>query len=179
MSRFLRLLRKDLEAIRWSLGIICGVIFGLQVFLRVKLTGGWPEDLVALLLLMPVMFLPFWLLWQSFQGLRSEWREDTVYTLLSLPVAGWQITFSKLVSVLVEYSVFLAVIIGGTLVLFRPLWQDFLAVFPPFGCCATGSYFIWQVWGKSLSSLSLFNWPLCSAKWWVGCRVWWPFGFCF
>lgn len=129
MSSFLHLLRKDLEAIRWSAGIISGVTIGLMVFLRYRLATGWPQDLVSVLMILPLMFLPFWLLWQSFQGLRTEWRENTIYTLLCLPVPGWQIILAKLSTVMVEYTLLLTVIAAGNFA-FNPLVQGFMASIP-------------------------------------------------
>ncbi|HHY09253.1 MAG TPA: hypothetical protein GX528_01660 [Firmicutes bacterium] len=129
MVGFLRLVRKDLEAIRWSTGIIMGAVLGLLVFLRFKLAAGWSEQLVSVWMTIPLMFLPFWLLWQSFQGLRTEWRDDTIYTLLSLPVPGWQVTLAKLTTVIVEYTLLAGVIVFGNLIL-NPLVKGFAAEFP-------------------------------------------------
>ncbi|NLJ79805.1 MAG: ABC transporter permease subunit [Firmicutes bacterium] len=129
MLPFLRLLRKDLESIRWPLGIISGLSAGLIVFLRFKLAGGWHEDLVGILMAAPLMFLPFWLFWQSFQSLRTEWREDTVYTLLCLPVPGWQLTLSKLCTIAAEYTVYLGVVAAAN-ALFNPFAGEILASFP-------------------------------------------------
>ncbi len=55
-----------------------------------------------------------------------EWREDTVYTLLSLPVPGWWITLSKLVRVWIEYTLIVAVVATGNLLLFSDVVRLFL-----------------------------------------------------
>lgn len=119
MGKFLRLLRKDLEASKWPVTMLSGVSLIWYLFLRLKLESTWSLSQVMFLLWFPLMFLPFWLIWESFQTLRTEWREDTAYTLIVLPVPGWYITLSKLLAMFVEYSLLLAVNIGGILVIFR------------------------------------------------------------
>lgn len=131
MKRFLRLVRKDLEASKFPTGLLSGIIFGLMVFIRYKIGDyylGPHEHMIAMLIIgLPLIFLPLWLFWQSFQSLRSEWREDTVYTLLVLPVPGWQVMLSKLLGIWAEYTVLLLVSLGSGLLLFwstiKPLWQ--------------------------------------------------------
>lgn len=119
MRKFLRLLRKDLEASKWPLTVLSGVSLIWHLFLRFKLESTWSKNEVMVLLWLPLLFLPFWLIWESFQTLRTEWREDTAYTLLVLPVPGWYITLSKLAGLLVEYTLLLAVNIGGILLMFK------------------------------------------------------------
>lgn len=132
MSRFLRLLRKDLEASRWPLGILSGAIVGLLTFawFRMPPAGHVDWEAAAFVMAIPFVFLPFWLLWQSFQSLRSEWREDTVYTLLVLPVPGWQILISKMLEICIEYTVLLLVSLGGGLILFHGHLEALLLILP-------------------------------------------------
>lgn len=127
MKRFVRLLRKDLEAMRWPVGIFAGIMAGIMVFVRLKVSRGWPlETVPALTVLLPLAVLPFWLLWQSLQSLRTEWREDTVYILLSLPVPGWWITLSKLLRTWIEYTFILVLLVAGNLLLFSDVFRMFL-----------------------------------------------------
>lgn len=127
MKRFWRLLKKDLEAMRWPVGIFAGVTAGIMVFVRFRVSHGLSLEVVpALTVALPLGVLPFWLLWQSLQSLRMEWREDTVYTLLSLPVPGWWITLSKLVRVWIEYTLIVAVVATGNLLLFSDVVRLFL-----------------------------------------------------
>lgn len=114
MAKFLSLFKKDLEASKWPLGIFSGLIILLMLFFRYKVTQGWAPESVIASIAIPLMFLPLWLVWQSFQTLRSEWKEDTVYTLLVLPVPGWHITLAKILALVVEYTVLLVVIVGGS-----------------------------------------------------------------
>ena len=124
MSKFLRLLRKDLEASRWPLGILSGLILLFMLFVRYKISAGWALESAIITVALPLMFFVPWFVWQSFQTLRSEWKEDTVYTLLVLPVPGWYITLAKLVGLFVEYTILLAVTLGGaSLILGRVLLE--------------------------------------------------------
>ncbi len=131
MKRFWCLLKKDLEAMRWPVGIFAGVMTGIMVFVRFRVVGGLPGEIVpALTVALPLGVLPFWLLWQSLQSLRSEWQEDTVYTLLSLPVPGWWITLSKLFRIWIEYTLILALVVVGNMLLFSDVFRLALGDIP-------------------------------------------------
>ncbi|HBN96556.1 MAG TPA: hypothetical protein DDZ66_09670 [Firmicutes bacterium] len=131
MKRFLRLLRKDLQASLLPMGFLSGITLILMFFTRFKIsTGGWPIEAAFASIVMPLVFLPLWLLWQSFQTLRTEWREDTVYTLLVLPVPGWQVMLAKLLAIWIEYTVLLGVTAIGTLLFFAPLVQEAMEILP-------------------------------------------------
>lgn len=131
MSRFFRLLRKDLEASRMPVGFLSGITIGIMIFVRMKIaSGAWPAETTVAAVAIPLAFIPLWIFWQSFQTLRSEWREDTVYTLLVLPVPGWQVMLSKLISIWMEYTVLLAVTITGTLLFFGRMLENFWNALP-------------------------------------------------
>lgn len=131
MNRFLRLLRKDLEPMRWPLGIFAAIMAGIMIWVRFKVLQGWPPEAVPpLTVALPLGVLPFWLLWQSLQSLRSEWQEDTIYTLLSLPVPGWWITLSKLIRIWIEYTLILALVVAGNILLFSDLLRLVLGDIP-------------------------------------------------
>lgn len=113
MKRFLKLVLKDLEGSRLPTLFLSGITLVFMAFVRYKVSfGSWHSQMSVLAVALPTAFFPLWLIWRSFQTLRSEWREDTVYTLLALPVPGWQVMLAKLVSLCVEYSVLFAVTVG-------------------------------------------------------------------
>ena len=130
MSKFLRLLRKDLEASRWPLGILSGLILLFMLFVRYKISAGWALESAIITVALPLMFFVPWFVWQSFQTLRSEWKEDTVYTLLVLPVPGWYITLAKLVGLFVEYTILLAVTLGGASLILGRVFLEFTPTAP-------------------------------------------------
>ncbi len=122
MRAFGRLLWKDLEISRLPMLINGGAAVLWHVFLRTRLLMGWSPETVAVLSLLPMAFLPLWFIWQTYQSLRVEWREDTVYTLLTLPVPGWKIVLSKLIALLIEYTVVVGVwVVSGLVVYWSPL----------------------------------------------------------
>ncbi|HPT83868.1 MAG TPA: hypothetical protein PLM25_08250 [Limnochordia bacterium] len=131
MKRFLKLLRKDLEASRLPVFFLAGITLILMAVLRWRIAqGAWHPQVSVLGVAVPLTFFPLWLIWRSFQTLRAEWREDTVYTLLVLPVPGWQVLLAKLAGLLVEYSVLFAATVGGTFLFFGGLMDELWEVIP-------------------------------------------------
>lgn len=158
MKRFLRLLRKDLEASKLPTGLLSGIILGLMAIVRFKL-GDLGSDYksaaffaIVLTVTLPILFLPLWLFWQSFQSLRSEWREDTVYTLLVLPVPGWHVTLAKLIGILVEYSVLLVVSVGGGLLLFWRMIEPFWNALPSTSWILGNAFLLYLVSALALAA---------------------------
>ncbi|NLL42524.1 MAG: hypothetical protein GX251_04190 [Firmicutes bacterium] len=131
MTRFFRLLRKDLQASLLPLGFLSGIALIVMLFTRVRISmGSWPNEAALAAVSLPLVFLPLWLLWQSFQTLRIEWREDTVYTLLVLPLPGWKVMLAKLAAICLEYTILLAVTAVGALIFFAPQVQQAMENLP-------------------------------------------------
>jgi len=118
MKRFLRLLGKDLEASKLPILFNSGLSIVWIAFLRYRYEAGWSLGMVFILMTIPLTFLPIWLMWQTYQTLRTEWREKTTYTLLLLPIPGWQITLSKWTALLIEFTIVLAALVGSALLFF-------------------------------------------------------------
>ncbi len=121
MKRFLQLIRKDLQASKFPILMNASLVIAWLVFLYSRLLKSWSLDIIAPLMSVPLFFMPFWLLWQCYQLLRNEWQEDTIYTLLLLPLPGWKLMASKLVTLLIEFSIFLVVYVGTILIFFQKL----------------------------------------------------------
>ncbi len=119
MNSYLQLLRKELLALRWSMGVFVGLTLIWQVFVATRTS--WTAPVLLINGLGPLSFLPMWLIWISFQSYSTEWSNDTAYLLLSLPVKGWQVTTTKLFPVMIAFLVALAVTISGFLLLFGRL----------------------------------------------------------
>ena len=157
MKRFLRLLRKDLQASLLPMGFLSGITIILMFLIRFKIsTGSWPVEASLAAVAIPLVFLPLWLLWQSFQTLRSEWREDTVYTLLVLPVPGWKVMLAKLSAIWVEYTGLLAVTVIGTLLFFAPLVQEAMQVVPSVAWLVRNGLLLYLVSLATLASVVIF-----------------------
>lgn len=157
MKRFFRLLQKDLQASLLPMGFLSGITVILMFFTRFKIsTGSWPVEASLAAVAIPLVFLPLWLLWQSFQTLRSEWREDTVYTLLVLPVPGWKVMLAKLSAIWVEYTGLLAVTVIGTLLFFAPLVQEAMQVVPSVAWLVRNGLLLYLVSLATLASVVIF-----------------------
>ena len=50
--------------------------------------GVWQPEAIVAVYWLPTGFLPLWTLWTAVQLYRQEWRENTSYLMLSLPVRG-------------------------------------------------------------------------------------------
>src|SRR5690606_8269805 len=79
--------------------------------------GKWPVEAVTALSLLPTGFLPLWVLWSALHLYRQEWRENTHYLLLSLPVPAWKITLPKLAALFTGIVGYTALLCGGVLVI--------------------------------------------------------------
>jgi len=157
MKRLLQLVRKDLQASLLPLAFLSGITLILMGFIRFKMArSGWPVEAALAALGIPLMFLPLWLLWQSFQTLRSEWREDTVYTLLVLPIPGWQVMLAKLLAICLEYTAFLAVTAMGTLLIFAPLVQRAMNSLPGVTWTLRNAFLLCLVSLALLASMVIF-----------------------
>ncbi len=126
MKQFLRLLRKDLETSKFPMLFNSALVIIWIGFLRYQFESNWSIRVIVGLMTIPLTFLPLWLIWQTYQSLRSEWRDNTIYTLLLLPVPGWQINLSKLVALLIEFTTVMAVYIIATLSAFKVPIQYFI-----------------------------------------------------
>lgn len=111
--------KKELLAQRGEALLLSGFLLVWTVFLLSR-TGTWPREAILALYFLPSGFLPIWALWMSVQLYRQEWRENTSYLMLSLPVRAWKITSAKLaflVSVAVWFS--LLILAGAWLIAAR------------------------------------------------------------
>ena len=118
MKAFWQLLRKELLAQRWAVGILLGLSFVWHLLLYSKI-GIWYSQAILSLGLIPFFFIHLWILWISIQLYRTEWAEDTAYLLLSLPVSSWLITGVKLLTVVLYTCFSLLVIAASYFTFFR------------------------------------------------------------
>ncbi len=107
--RFVSLYTKELRTELTSFVFVAGAIFGLFFYSSVRL-----EDPVMRLVIIGAMgiMLPFFGLLRLLQSLRSEWNEDTIQWLLTLPVSGWMPLGAKLLAVITSLLL-LSLLLGG------------------------------------------------------------------
>ena len=63
----------------------------------------FPEMAVGLAMI-AAGYLPFWLAWRAFAGLRDEWHGGQIHLLLALPVPRWYLTGAKALVTVVEVA---------------------------------------------------------------------------
>lgn len=96
-GKFWRLYLKELkESLNYA--ILIGIIgIGWLIFLSTQRLN-WGSEAVFGLSFIPLLLLPLYILIKGFLSFRTEWKSDTIYSLLSLPVSGWHLLFSKLLA---------------------------------------------------------------------------------
>lgn len=117
MTAYMQLLKKEMRQTAPMMLLFGGGLVLWIVYLFSK-AGVWPGHLPFILALAPSGFIPFWALWRSFYGLRQEWNGDHMYLLLALPIPGWYVTSTKMLSTLIEMFVYVALIVSGSLILY-------------------------------------------------------------
>lgn len=112
-----RQFKKEWLGYKGETALLVGAFVVWTAFLYSR-AGVWPSQVIFTLYFLPSGFLPLWAIWTSVQLYRYEWRENTSYLMLSLPVRAWVITSAKLALLLtgiVGYTLLIgagAVIIG-------------------------------------------------------------------
>lgn len=115
---FWRLLRKEVrQAAPVALGL-GAIIVAWHLFLYTRIDR-WPAELVTSLAVVPLGFVPLWLLWRSVATMRQEWTGNHMYLLLTLPVPGWSIASAKVLIVMAEAALYTVVVGSGSLFLVR------------------------------------------------------------
>lgn len=111
--------KKELLSNRVEIALIAGAFIVWTLFLLSRV-GLWQGEIIVGIYWMPASFLPLWALWTSVQQYRQEWRENTSYLMLSLPVRAWVITSAKLAVLFTAAVGFsLLILAGGWLLLAR------------------------------------------------------------
>lgn len=101
MRSWWSLYKKDLSAKLFFMLVVVLLVTGWQFFLFYKLDN-LPEVSFGLSFL-PFAFFPFLILWLGYSSFKQEWKDNTIYFLLSLPRTGWQLTLSKLAAGMTFY----------------------------------------------------------------------------
>ena len=113
MKSWLELYKKEIYANIFFTTVVSILVLVWELFLFYKLNA-WPAELVFGLSFVPFGFFPFLMLWQGYHSFNREWKDETIYFLLSLPRSGWQLTLSKLSAGMTVYtaiSIFTMIII--------------------------------------------------------------------
>lgn len=107
---------KELQGHRGEILLLAGALLAWTAFLYSR-AGAWEPELILVLYWFPTGFLPLWAIWTSVQLYRQEWRENTSYLMLSLPVRAWTITSAKMAAIGLGIIGFSALILLGAALL--------------------------------------------------------------
>ncbi len=95
MRSWWELYKKEFKSVSFFMLVTLLIVTAWQLFLLYRL-GTWPGEVVFGLGFIPFSLFPLLALWLGYNSFRQEWKDDTIYYLLSLPRPGWQLTLSKL-----------------------------------------------------------------------------------
>lgn len=130
-----RLYRKELRVLRLESMVVLGLILLWNLYLYYKAsTATWPPGTHLVFSLMMLVITGFLPLIEAFKIWGDEWKNNTVYLLLSLPVNGQQVVLAKLLAVLTQFillstaallataGLFKATLLTGDLAMIKTAW---------------------------------------------------------
>ncbi|MTI56928.1 hypothetical protein [Geosporobacter ferrireducens] len=97
------LYKKDLKASRFELLLIVGIILAVNLYIFYKTTTGWPPQAGFVMNVGGTITIFIAIFIKAFITVRNEWKENTVYLMMSLPVSGRMIFLSKMLSLLTQW----------------------------------------------------------------------------
>lgn len=159
-GQFLQLYKKE---IRESLTawVIFGVLtIGWLIFLHL-MKDMWGREEIFALSFIPVTLLPFYTVLAGLLSFRGEWRDDTVFALMSLPVPGWFFTGSKYLATMTGLLLMSLLNLIGTAIVSLDLVIEGLASIP----MGVGHHF--RVW-LALIMFYIFCLLMCGVGYLVG-----------
>jgi len=132
---FRTLFKKDLLLGKNESLLILGFIVLGNIFLYYKSQTTipaevWPVEAAFGLSSVLLSFIPLSIFFRSFASISSEWKENTVYMMMSLPVSGTMILLSKVLSLITRLLILLIVALPFTAIFFMkmPLTQMFVNI---------------------------------------------------
>lgn len=152
-GKFWRLYLKELKESD-NFAILFGIIgIGWFIFLSTQYLS-WGDDTTSGLSFITLTLLPLYSLIKGFQSFRTEWKSDTIYSLLSLPVPRWHLLFSKFLAAMTVVTGMSAIFILGIYFNSKFVTLDLLNSLPrSFGI---GIYLKWII------SLYILLWIFCA-----------------
>lgn len=128
---FRNLLIKELKTIFPLFAVYSVLVVLSHLFILAK-SSIWDNDTIFVLsAVMPFLFVSVIALGTGYYQLYSEWKTNSIYLLLSLPVRGWKVLTAKLAAVLL--LLILAIVgVGASfaLLLLRVKWDEFKGELP-------------------------------------------------
>lgn len=106
LRMFVKLYKKDIHDIKFESLIFIAAVALWNIFLYYKSISGWPYEMslgLSTIAFGVAAFVPFI---ESFKLLQNEWKNNTLYLIMSLPVSGNIVLLSKLAVILTQYIIF-------------------------------------------------------------------------
>lgn len=128
MKSFISLYKKEIRAMFFFVVVSILIVLAWELFLFYK-SSVWPSELILGLSFLPTSFFPLIMLWQGYQSYRHEWKDDTIYMLLTLPSPGWKISLAKLAA---GFSYYLTVVLFTALMIFLINDKSFISQLPSY-----------------------------------------------
>lgn len=123
---FRNLFRKEWNSIFPLFGAYSALVVLLHLILLFKRSGMDKDVMFILAVFLPFLFISAIAIGIGYYQLHTEWRTNSIYLLLSLPVRGWKVLTAKLAAVIALLLLQL-VWIGASfaLILLRVQWDEF------------------------------------------------------
>lgn len=112
--------------------LILGLIIVGNLFLYYKSQTSWPLEMSLAFSWVLAMFIPLSIFIRSFTSISSEWKENTVYLIMSLPITGSMVLSSKLLALITRLIILLMVALPFTANLFFRLDMVQMLIGPEF-----------------------------------------------
>ncbi|MFD2615318.1 hypothetical protein [Paenibacillus gansuensis] len=122
---FSNLWKKEIRSLAPLYGVFCAVVLLLHLILLYKRAYLDEEVLIVVSLFMPFLFVSAMAIGTGYYQLHTEWRTNSIYLLLSLPIRGWKVLTAKLAAVfalLLASSLWIGV--SFALVLLKVAWEE-------------------------------------------------------
>lgn len=125
-KKLVTLYKKDLAASKFEALLILGFIIVGNLFLYYKAKTSWPSDVSLAFSMLILGFVPLSTFFRAFSFIRGEWKDNTVYFMMSLPTTGNTIFLSKLLALLTQFLILgvVALIPTITFVLMKSEFQE-------------------------------------------------------
>ena len=125
---FRRLFNKEARSLFPLYAVFLAAVILLHFFILYK-SSKWDDDaFVVLAVVLPGLFAAVIAIGAGYYQLQSEWRTNSIYLLMSLPVRGWRILLAKLTAnmvLLIGTTVGMAA--SFVLILLRDKWPEWRA----------------------------------------------------
>ncbi|WP_308639882.1 hypothetical protein [Paenibacillus silvisoli] len=117
---FRKLFMKEWRSILPLYGVFAAVVLLLHVFVLFK-SGAWSDDILLILsVFLPFLFAGVIAVGTGYYQLHTEWRTNSIYLLMSLPVRGWKVLMAKWTATL-SLLILTSIWIGGSFMMLL-LW---------------------------------------------------------